>query len=144
MELSDQLGNIVTVILMLSLCIKSKDRSLPLLIVFGATMAAVIWYINPDIAAYYALNALLAMILAWIAVNDIDTDASELYSYLMAAQAVFCLALVVDITPEANDFIEELLELYNLVIYLIILCIGVIGSDNFLTRIYNRYARSGD
>lgn len=144
MEISDQIGNIITIILMLLLCIKSKDKKMPLLIAFGATVAFVIYQLNIDIAVYYALNGVLAISLSWLATTKVDTKPAGLYSSLMFSQCILCFILVVDIAPDANYFMQETLELYNDMIYLIIICIGIIASDNFFTRLYYSYARRSD
>ena len=134
--------NIFIIIVILLLCTRSNDLELLCLIAIGANIALFISLFNLDIAIYYALNAVLAMSLAYFAAYKIETQSAKVYASIMVIQGCVCLTLVANWTHITNELLQYTLSVYNNMIHLIIISVGIAGSDNFFSRIYYRYDRS--
>lgn len=140
MDIFEHLANIMTAIIMITLSISSRDNKMMLLIAFGAFASILIWELITDIAAYYALNAVVAVLLSWYAAFKCKGMISDYYSFLMLINSMLCLLLIFDFTPQINTILQNFLELYGNMTYPLIIFIGIAASDNVFTRLYRSYA----
>ena len=129
-----RVANLIVTITMLLLCLSVKDKSLLLLIALPCVAFELIYMANMDIALYYAVNAMVCMFTAVIAVSVIKSTSAKTLAIFLSAQSLLCLALVPDWGFSINEWLQFKLSDFNDILVIILIALGVAGSDNTIRR----------
>lgn len=131
----NNMENILVTSIMLALCIFSKDKRLLILIAVGSLSAIAIDYID-DIAVFYSINSLVAILLSYVSVKYIKGDSAKVYAILMFIQSLLCFLLIFDHATTSNYMLQLILQLFNAGICYIIIILGFSYSELFFSRKY--------
>jgi hypothetical protein len=125
--------NLLIGMLLLSFAFLSGGKKLPYLMAVGCFSAAIIEWLNFDIAVYYSLSAILLALLAHYAIK-IKSTSSLTYAILMILNMLFCIMLIPDWGYSANTLIQNAAIYYNDYLLIAVVVIGVIGIDDTITN----------
>jgi hypothetical protein len=129
--------NLFVAVSMFILLFSAKQKAILLIIIAGSLMGPLIDYLIKDIAVFYTLNSITAILLAATSAYYVKNKVGRVYAILMISQTALCFSLVPDWGFKVNNILQYTLTAYNDSIYIVIISIGIAGSDNFLLRLYN-------
>ena len=126
--------NITVIIVMLLLCLSAKDKSLLFLIAGSCGVFELVYMANMDIALYYGVCAMISMVAAVIAIYVIKSTTSKTLAIFLSMQAIIALCLIPDWSFTANELLQFKLSDFNGILVLILIALGITGSDNAIKR----------
>ena len=126
--------NLIIILAMLYLCRSAKDKRLLFLIAGSCAVLELVYRANMDIALYYGVGAMVSVVTAVIAITTIKSVSSKVLVIFLSMQTVICLCLVPDWSFAANEWLQFKLNEFNAILTLILIGLGVTGSDNIFKR----------
>ena len=135
------MDNLLTAVILYIIALNSKSNKLTYLMILGCLAAWLIDSLDFDIALYYSLNAILFSLLSLYAVN-IRSTSSVFYAILMIIQMFICLVLVPDCGEAGNSFIQGAAIYITGEALIIMMLIGVAGSENTISNSFSDSGRS--
>ena len=112
----------------------AKDKRLLFLIAGSCAVLELVYRTNMDIALYYAVGAMVSIVTAVIAITAIKSVSSKVLVIFLSVQSVVCLCLVPDWPFTGNEWLQFKLSEFNAILTLILIGLGITGSDNILRR----------
>jgi len=128
--------NLYTAIILFVIALNSKYNQLTYLMITGCLVAWLIDSANFDIALYYCLNAVLFSLLSLCAIN-INSNSALTYAIIVLCQMFFCLTLIPSWGDAGNSFIQNTVTYVNDDVLILILLLGISGSDNVISNGFN-------
>ena len=125
--------NLIVIVAMIFLCISAKDKSLLKLIGLSCAALQILYMSNIDIALYYGVCAMVSVVTALFAIG-VRSAPGNLLAVTMLVQAMFCLFLIPDWTFTINESLQFKLTEFNDILVIILIALGVTGSDNSISN----------
>ena len=136
--------NLIVIVAMLFLCVSAKDKRLLKLIGVSCAALQILYMSNIDIALYYGACAMISAVTAFFAVG-IGSISGRLLALAMLVQSMLCLFLIPDWGLILNEALQFKLSQFNDILVIILIALGVTGSDNSINNcLFASYHSNGN
>ena len=125
--------NLIVIVAMLFLCISAKDKRLLKLIIASCSALQILYMVNIDIALYYGVCGMISVVTAFYAVG-VKSASGNVLAAVMLIQAMFCIFLIPDWSFTINELLQFKLSKFNDILVIILIAIGMCGSDNSISN----------